>query len=165
MVVFAVGMAVMLICETFLGGILHLLYGNLAPDVHAAHILWNVLLFCGTPLILSYFSELDAETRRLAPVLVIIHNGIGMVAWPMSFVFPNMLRAMNDVRWPMFISICSMILVRVGISYAIAGPLHSGVLAVWIAMIADWLVRIVCFLLRYRSGAWMTLSRCKPKPE
>lgn len=130
---------------------------------YSAHIIWNVLLFCATPALLNCFSEIDVETRKLALVLIIIHNGIGLVGWPLSFVFPNILRSVNDVRWPMFISIGSMVLVRVGISYAIAGPLHSGVVAVWIAMICDWIVRIAGFLLRYRSGIWITLSHCKPK--
>jgi len=110
-----------------------------------------------------FFTELDKETRDLALILIMIHNGIGMFLWPLSFVFPNVLRSMNDVRWPMCISIASMIIVRIGISYAIEKPLGSGVLAVWIAMVFDWLVRIACFLLRYRSGAWIRLSHCKER--
>ena len=84
-----------------------------------------------------------------------------MALWPTSFIFPNILRSMNDVKVIMCISVCSMLLVRVGCSYLIADLIHSGVLAVWIAMVFDWIVRSTGFYLRYRSGAWLKLSKIK----
>jgi Na+-driven multidrug efflux pump len=114
-----------------------------------------------TPLFLKCFSKIDVETRQLAFYLILIHNGLGMIMWPASFVFPNVLRSMNDVRVTMCISVGSMLLVRVGCSYLIAGWINSGVLAVWIAMFFDWIVRSSGFILRYRSGAWLSLVRLK----
>ena len=128
---------------------------------YVSHISWNMLVLLLTPLLLLCFSKIDVETRRLAFYLILIHNGLGMLMWPSSFVFPNVLRAMNDVRVTMLISVGSMLLVRVGSSYVIARWIGSGVLAVWIAMIFDWLVRITGFYLRYRSGAWLRLSHIK----
>jgi Na+-driven multidrug efflux pump len=32
--------------------------------------------------------------------------------------------------------------------------LGMGLVGVWIAMIIDWAVRSICFVLRYRSGKW-----------
>ena len=81
--------------------------------------------------------------------------------WPASFVFPCILRSMNDVRVTMLISVGSMLLIRIGGSYLIAGWIGSGVLAVWIAMVFDWIVRITGFYLRYKSGAWMRLIHVK----
>lgn len=127
----------------------------------AAHILWNILLFALTPFILLCFSKIDVETRRLAWYLILIHNGLGMIMWPSAFIFPNILRSMNDVRSTMLISVSSMILVRIGGSYLIASWIHSGVLAVWIAMIFDWIVRITGFYWRYRSNAWLKLAHLK----
>ena len=68
---------------------------------------------------------------------------------------------MNDVRVTMFISVGSMFVIRVGIIYLIAGWINSGVLAVWIAMVFDWIVRISGFYLRYKSGVWTTLAHTK----
>ena len=81
-----------------------------------------------------------------------------MIMWPASFVFPNVLRSMNDVRFTMCLSIGSMLIVRVCVSYLIANWIHSGVLAVWIAMIFDWIIRLTGFYLRYKSGAWIPLA-------
>ena len=132
--------------------------GKMMKFAYSAHILWNILVFALTPLILSFFSKIDPDTRKLAWYLILIHNGIGIFLWPSSFVFPNILRSMNDVRVTMCISVGSMLAVRVGFSYLIAGWIHSGVLAVWIAMVFDWIVRLTGFYWRYRSGAWIPLS-------
>ena len=114
-----------------------------------------------TPFILLCFSKLDVETRRLALYLILIHNVLGMFMWPGSFVFPCILRSMNDVRVTMLISVGSMLVVRVCFSYLIAGWINSGVLAVWIAMVLDWIVRISGFYLRYKSDAWIRLAHVK----
>ena len=130
---------------------------------YIGHILWNIFVFALTPFILMCFSKIDVETRQLAFYLILIHNGLGMIMWPSSFVFPCILRSMNDVRYTMVVSVGSMFIVRLGFSYLIAGWIHSGVLAVWIAMVFDWLVRIIGFYLRYRSGAWVELAKLKKK--
>ena len=135
--------------------------GKMMKWAYSAHILWNILVFALTPLILSFFSKIDPDTRKLAWYLILIHNGIGIFLWPSSFVFPNVLRSMNDVRVTMCISVGSMLVVRVGLSYLIAGWVQSGVMAVWIAMILDWIVRLTGFYWRYWSGAWVPLSLAK----
>ena len=130
---------------------------------YISHALWSLLVLALTPLILLCFNKLDAGTVQLAWYLILIHVGIGILMWPGSFVFPGMLRSMNDVKVVMFISIASMFAVRVGSSYLIARWINSGVLAVWIAMILDWAVRIIGFYSRYRSGAWKAKARCKAR--
>ena len=130
---------------------------------YISHALWSLLVLALTPLILLCFNKLDAGTVQLAWYLILIHVGIGILMWPGSFVFPGMLRSMNDVKVVMFISIASMFAVRVGSSYLIARWINSGVLAVWIAMILDWAVRIIGFYSRYRSGAWKEKARCKAR--
>ena len=125
------------------------------------HIVWTLVLFAMTPFLLKLFHKVTPETIKMAFILIIIHNGMGLFLWPAAFVFPNVLRAANDVRVTMLISIGSMFLVRVGLSYVMAPLLHSGVIAVWIAMILDWVVRIVGFVLRYRHEHWVKLAGVK----
>ena len=128
---------------------------------YTSHIVWNILIFALTPLILSCFSKIDVDTKHLAFYLILIHNGLGMLMWPVTFVFPCILRSMNDVKFTMIISVGSMIVVRIGCSYLIADWINSGVLAVWIAMVFDWIVRSCGFYWRYQSGAWTRLARIK----
>ena len=104
---------------------------------------------------------MSPETMHIVGILMLIHIGFGVFLWPSSFTFPGALRALNDVRYTMCVSLCSMFLIRLGLSYALAPLVHSGVLAVWIAMICDWVVRITCFYGRFFSGGWKPYAKMK----
>ena len=110
------------------------------------------LIFC-RPLI-GLYSTLSQETADLAFRLIWIHNGLGILFWPMSFTLPNALRAANDVQFTMRVGIASMLLARIGLSWIMCVGLQWGATGVWIAMVVDWLVRISFFLPRVFSGKW-----------
>lgn len=121
-------------------------------------ILFNAILFFNLDRILALYG-LSRETTQLARTLICIHNGCACLLWPMSFTFPNMLRACNDVRYTMVVSIASMFLFRIGFSYLIGVSLGYGAVGVWIAMVLDWICRSVCFLARYLGGKWRDLAQ------
>ncbi len=141
---------------------LHYYIKKVMKWTYCAHFIWNVILFAFTPLILKSFTKVDASTIHTALILIIIHNGLGIVFWPASFTFPNTLRALNDVKATMIISLSSMFVIRLGLSYVLAPLFNSGVYAVWAAMICDWLVRIALFHWRFFSGAWRKYAKMKP---
>ena len=113
------------------------------------------LIFC-RPLI-GLYSSLSQQTADLAFRLIWIHNGLGILFWPMSFTLPNALRAANDVRYTMLVGVASMLFVRVGFSWILCVALGWGATGVWIAMVMDWLVRIGFLLPRVLSGKWKQL--------
>ena len=76
--------------------------------------------------------------------------------WPLSFAFPNVLRAAGDARYTMIVSTCSMWIVRFGLSYLSIKQFHFGLEGIWYCMMIDWVVRSVFFFFRYRSGKWKT---------
>lgn len=121
---------------------------------YTVHLLWGLLVLSALPWVFKLYA-LSPETMRLALILVLIHNGFGLLMWPASFVFPNALRAANDVTYTMIVSVSSMLILRVGFSYVLGYYLGWGAIGVWIAMLLDWACRITCFYLRYRSGAWL----------
>lgn len=117
-------------------------------------------LFCfsvivAMPLILKLYG-LSEETRHLGATLVLIHNGFAIFLWPVSFCLPNVMRAANDVRFPMCVSVVSMLLFRVGLSYVLGVMFGMGALGVWAATVVDWSVRSSFFVVRYFSGKWKT---------
>ena len=125
-----------------------------------AYALWAInslptLIFC-KPLI-GLYSSLSQETAELAFRLIWIHNGLGILMWPMSFTLPNALRAGNDVQYTMRVGIASMLFTRVGLSWIFCVLLEWGATGVWIAMVMDWIVRICFFLPRMLSGKWKKL--------
>ena len=112
-----------------------------------------ILLFVG-PLVGIY--ALSGETMELAILLVRIHCGCGLLLWPVAFVLPNALRAANDVRFTMVVSVLSMAAWRLGFSYLLGVRMGYGAIGVWIAMVVDWVCRSVCFVGRFKSSVWMT---------
>lgn len=113
----------------------------------------NSIILLLLPWILQIYG-LGEETTRLSYVLVMIHDGMAIFLWPASFVLPNMLRACNDVKYTMVVSIFSMITFRIGFSYVFG--VHMGWMAVgvWAAMVIDWVFRVLCFVGRYLAGTW-----------
>lgn len=120
---------------------------------YAATAVVNSMILLNLNTILTLYG-LSAETMQLAYILVMIHNGMAIFLWPLSFVFPNMLRACNDVRYPMAISVFSMFVFRIGFSYILGVRFGMGAIGVWIAMVIDWIFRIICFVGRYIHGDW-----------
>ena len=110
-----------------------------------------------TPLVLQIYS-LSPEALSLGRTLIYIHNFSAMLIWPLSFTMPNVLRASNDVRYPMACSIASMMLLRLASGYVSAVVFHLGAIGIWIAMVADWLCRGVLFTARFVSGKWLAFA-------
>lgn len=118
--------------------------------------LFNAAILAGLPLLLAVYN-VSPEARELATALIWIHNGLAILLWPLAFILPNALRAANDVRYTMLVSTASMWTFRIVFSYVLGLWLGLGALGVWIAMVLDWVCRIVFFLVRYRSGKWMRI--------
>lgn len=115
-------------------------------------ILDSVILIT-LPFILSIYNLSD-ETIKLATILIYIHNGSAILLWPASFTLPNALRAANDVKFTMIISIFSMIVFRIFFSYIFAMHFGLGAIGVWFAMVIDWIFRVICFVTRFIGGKW-----------
>lgn len=120
----------------------------------------NILILVSLPLSLKLYN-LTKETLELAAILVILHDGFAMIFWPTAFVLPNALRAAQDMRFTMVVSIFSMIAFRIFFSWVIGVRFGMGIIGVWIAMIIDWVFRGGLFIWRVRSGRWLT--HVKPK--
>ena len=121
----------------------------------------NAAVLLLLPRLLGMYTLSD-ETWRLAWLLVMIHAGSGILLWPAGFVLPNALRAANDVKFTMCVSILSMAVWRLGLSYVLCVQMEMGAVGVWIAMVVDWVCRVSCFVGRFASGTWR--KKCQTKP-
>lgn len=114
----------------------------------------NIVILTTLPLTLKLYS-VSPEALELASTLILLHDGFAILLWPPSFVLPNALRAAQDVKFTMFISIFSMIFFRIFFTWIIGVQLGFGIIGVWIAMIFDWIFRGACFITRIRTGHWL----------
>lgn len=119
----------------------------------AASLVWNILIFAATPLVMLVY-PLSKEITDLVVVLVLIHNIFNSIAYPASGALPNGLRAAGDVRFTMVVAVGSTIVVRFVLSLAFGIWLGLGVIGIAAAMCCDWMARAVLFLWRFRSGKW-----------
>lgn len=113
----------------------------------------NAIIILILPLLLAIY-HLSDDTLELAKILIWIHCVCAIFLWPASFTLPNTLRAANDVKFTMISSIASMWIFRIVTSYVLGKWMGMGAIGVWIAMILDWIFRIICFVWRYCSGKW-----------
>lgn len=128
---------------------------KLIKNAYVVTIVMNASVILSMPLVLPVYN-LSEETLRLAAILVLIHDGCAMLFWPVAFTLPNALRAANDVKFTMIVSIASMWIFRIVFSYILGKLLGWGAIGVWISMIMDWICRLSFFITRYRSGRWQT---------
>lgn len=120
---------------------------------YIAIISFNVLLYLFIPTVLRLYN-LSPETSDLARQIMVFHGVCACILWPLSFTLPNTLRASNDVKFTMTVSVMSMWITRIGLGIVFAKQLNLGVFGIWIAMICDWVVRSVFFIHRYRGNKW-----------
>ncbi|MHB9291136.1 MATE family efflux transporter [Hollandina sp. SP2] len=112
------------------------------------------ILLALNPIIGIY--RLSEGTFHLAWQIAMVHGIAAVVLSPASFTLPNAFRAAGDVNFPMWVSILSMLIFRIGSGYVFTYVFGLGALSVWVAMVLDWLVRSVCFVWRWKSGRWKT---------
>ena len=114
----------------------------------------NILIMIFAKQLIGLYSSLSPETEQLAWVLIMLHCGFAVLMWPPALALPSALRAANDVKFTMWVSVAAMVFARIGLSWLLGVHFGMGVTGVWIGMIMDWVVRIVFFVPRYFSGKW-----------
>lgn len=118
-------------------------------------IIVTSLLTCVAAPAITRFYNMSAEASSIALSIILYHGIACILIWPASFTLPNALRATDNAKFTMVVSICSMWICRIGLSYLIGGRMGFGALGVWIAMSIDWTVRSICFLWKFRGGKWL----------
>ena len=120
-------------------------------------IVVNALVFLATPLILKAFN-LSPETTIMARKVIIFYGIHCCIVWPLAFTLPNALRASNDARFTMIISVASMWITRIGMGIFFAKVMNFGMFGVWMGMWCDWYVRALFFVIRFIGNKWERIS-------
>lgn len=116
-------------------------------------IAMSVILYAAVPVIVKFYN-LSPEAIQMTEEVVRFHTITAALFWVLAFSLPNTLRAAGDVVQPMIIAILSMWIFRVVASYVFAYVFHFGLLAIWAAMVIDWIFRAICYVIRYRGKKW-----------
>lgn len=120
----------------------------------AGLLISNVLIYLSMPILTGWF-HLSAEAAVMCRQVITWFCVFCVIFWPLSFTLPNALRSGGDAPFTMIISILSMWLCRVLLSYFFVLKLHMGLTGVWFGMFCDWIVRDAFFIPRFIHGKWM----------
>ena len=131
----------------------HYYLKKLLAIIYVAMVGTVALIFLALPLILKAYNLSD-QTAAAATNIIHFHGISAMIIWPLSFALPAAYRAAGDAKACMYTSIVSMWIFRIGFSYLVGKYMGLGVFGVWIAMVIDWVVRAICFIIRYFNGKW-----------
>ncbi|XME03031.1 MATE family efflux transporter [Lachnospiraceae bacterium C1.1] len=102
----------------------------------------------------TQLAGMEAESARLCIYMMGWITIVKPMVWSPSFVIAYGMRAAGDVRYSMILSSCTMWLCRVTLATFLIRIAGFGTMGVWIGMFADWGVRAIFFLLRFKSGKW-----------
>ena len=116
----------------------------------------TIVICVALPFIMDVYN-LSPETAKVAEEIMIFHSVSCVLIWTPAFTLPSILRATGDAKTCMLISIPCMWIFRIGFSYILGKYFGMGVFGVWVAMVIDWVVRVIFFVLRYCRGKWKTI--------
>ena len=131
----------------------HYYLKKLLAIIYVAMVGTVALIFLALPLILKAYNLSD-QTAAATTNIIHFHGISAMIIWPLSFALPAAYRAAGDAKACMYTSIVSMWIFRIGFSYLVGKYMGLGVFGVWVAMVIDWVVRAICFIIRYFNGKW-----------
>lgn len=110
-------------------------------------------IFLILPFILRAY-HLSDLTAGVTKQILYFHGISAILIWPVSFILPATFRASGDAKACMYISILSMWIFRIIFSYILGKYMGLGVFGIWVAMVIDWIFRVICFAIRYFRGSW-----------
>ncbi len=120
----------------------------------ASMIVVNLFIFIFLKELIGMYNLTD-EGFQMAYNVIAWNCVVSIFIWTESFVLPNSLRAANDARYAMLVSIGTMWTFRIGLSYILCYYFELGLLSVWVAMSIDWLARGVFYRIRFKGNKWI----------
>ena len=111
------------------------------------------LMFALAPQIIDIFSN-DPQVIALGSQVLRI-EALAEPFFAIASVVSGILRGAGDTKWPFYISLAGMWLLRVPVAFVLINGFGWSLHAVWVGMALDLILRGLISLWRFRKGAWM----------
>jgi putative MATE family efflux protein len=136
-------------------------------------LFWTYLCMWAVSLALAVLAKpvigiynLSAEGTRIALELTVFHCIATSLIRPLAFTLPSVFKATGDAKFSMMVSTLAMWSIRVGSAYVfslesvnvlgmVIPGFGMGIMGVWVAMVADWVLRSILFTIRFVKGTWL----------
>ncbi len=103
----------------------------------------------------TWLAGMEVEAAQMCFELVTAMTIIKPLIWVGAFGLPYGLRAAGDVKFSMIASVSIMWGCRVALGIFLVKTFDLGLMAMWIGMFTDWIVRAVIFTTRFLKGKWL----------
>ena len=113
----------------------------------------GIVFLCVLKPLISIF-QVSAQSEMWAFQIIVLYIIGSSLFYPASFGTPSALRGAGDARFVMAVAIASMFVFRIGCAYVCIYLFNLNVLGVWVAMVSDWVIRLLIFEYRFRKGKW-----------
>jgi len=121
--------------------------------MHTGFVVSSAIVLLLMPLIMNVYN-LSTEATTMTWTIVIAHAVFMILIWPSGYMLPIVFRGAGDAKFPMVVSILSMIFCRIVLSYIFALGLHMGMFGTWVAMFVDWVVKTIIYEWHYKKDKW-----------
>ena len=111
------------------------------------------LMFALAPQIIDIFSN-DPQVIALGSQVLRI-EALAEPFFAIASVVSGILRGAGDTKWPFYISLAGMWLLRVPVAFILINGFGWSLHAVWVGMALDLSLRGLISLWRFRKGGWM----------
>ena len=128
--------------------------------IRLTYLFMGVTIFitlAAMPFVLRLYN-VSLEAEGYARQIIWMHGLAAITIWPLAFTLPNALRAAGDTRFTLIAASVSMWAIRVGVGILLGRYWGFGVVGTWIAMFADWVLRIALFVPRFRGHKWESMG-------
>lgn len=130
-------------------------YAKLLLGIAAAGLaVMNIAVFITIPAVAQEY-HLTQAAKQMCIEVIRLFCVFSIFFWALSFTLPQVLRSGGDAKYTMSISILSMWIFRVVLSYFFVLRMDMGLMGVWLGMCIDWICRSIFFTIRFLSGKWM----------
>ena len=103
----------------------------------------------------TWLSGMEPEAAKMCFEMVTAMTIVKPFVWVGAFGLPYGFRAAGDVKFSMIVSVSSMWCCRVALCIFLVRTFQFGLMAVWIGIFTDWIVRAIIFSIRFISGKWL----------
>ena len=112
--------------------------------MHISFIISTVIILLLMPLIMSFYN-LSSRATSYVWQIIILHGIMMTLIWPYGYMLPVIFRSSGDAKFPMIVSIISMVICRILFSYILAVIFNMGMMGTWYAMFLDWIVKAIIY--------------------
>lgn len=117
----------------------------------------SLIVLGAMPLLMNIYN-LSKEATNYVWIILIVHMCFLIIMWPSAYMLPVVFRSAGDAKFPMYVSVISMILFRIVFAYVFAIYFNMGMLGTWAAMFLDWIIKGIVFEVRYLRNKWMNFK-------